>query len=137
MERGHALAYAWNCSISSAEAVLVELRCQNQQLMNINSQLAAGQEELVNELKAVDFLRWVVEQVTKYMKLGCKEVNLVLVFRAPPATWAIGLNRSTWSCSPGVSFPSPFCCIACSLAGSAGLCCNLQPHCMAPAGVRH
>lgn len=57
VERGHALAYAWNCSISAAEAVMVELRCQNQQLLNVNGQLAATQEELVKELKAVDFLR--------------------------------------------------------------------------------
>lgn len=59
VERGHALAYAWNCSMSAAEAVMVELRVQNSHLLGINSQLAAGQEELAKELKAVDFLRCV------------------------------------------------------------------------------
>lgn len=59
VERGHALAYAWNCSISASEAVMGELRVQNQQLLGLNSKLAAGQEELSKELKAVDFLRWV------------------------------------------------------------------------------
>jgi uncharacterized membrane protein YciS (DUF1049 family) len=44
--------------MSAAEAVLVELRAQNQQLLGINNVLAAGQEELSKELKAVDFLRW-------------------------------------------------------------------------------
>jgi uncharacterized membrane protein YciS (DUF1049 family) len=43
--------------MSAAEAVLVELRAQNQQLLGINNVLAAGQEELSKELKAVDFLR--------------------------------------------------------------------------------
>jgi hypothetical protein len=57
VERGHALAYAWNCSISASEAVMGELRVQNQQLLGLNSKLAAGQEELSKELKAVDFLR--------------------------------------------------------------------------------
>jgi hypothetical protein len=57
VERGHALAYAWNCSMSAAEAVMVELRVQNSNLLGINSALAAGQEELAKELKAVDFLR--------------------------------------------------------------------------------
>jgi hypothetical protein len=60
VERGHALAYAWNCSISAAEAVMVELRSHNQHLLGINSDLAAGQVELAKELKAVDFLRLVV-----------------------------------------------------------------------------
>lgn len=36
---------------------MAELRAQNQRLLGINSQLAAGQEELSKELKAVDFLR--------------------------------------------------------------------------------
>jgi hypothetical protein len=45
--------------MSAAEAVLVELRAQNQQLLGINNELAAGQEELSKELKAVDFLRLV------------------------------------------------------------------------------
>jgi hypothetical protein len=57
VERGHALAYAWNCSINAAEAVMAELRVQNQALLGVNSRLAAGQEELVKELKAVDWLR--------------------------------------------------------------------------------
>lgn len=65
MERGHALAYAWNCSMSAAEAVLVELRAQNQQLLGINNELAAGQEELSKELKAVDFLRLVANQMAR------------------------------------------------------------------------
>lgn len=59
VERGHALAYAWNCSMSAAEAVMVELRGQNSHLLGVNSQLAACQEELAKELKAVDFLRCV------------------------------------------------------------------------------
>lgn len=59
MERGHALAYAWNCSISAAEASMVALRAQNHNLLALNSQMAAGQEELAKELKAVDFLRCV------------------------------------------------------------------------------
>lgn len=37
---------------------MVELRAQNQHLLGINSELAAGQEELSKELKAVDFLRY-------------------------------------------------------------------------------
>lgn len=57
MERGHALAYAWNCSISAGEALLGGLRAQNKQLLALNGQLASDQEELVRELKSVDFLR--------------------------------------------------------------------------------
>jgi hypothetical protein len=50
---------------------MVELRSQNQHLLGINSELAAGQEELAKELKAVDFLRLVA--------------------------WLFGLQRATWN----------------------------------------
>lgn len=67
VERGHALAYAYNCSMSAAEAVLGELRSQNQHLLGINSQLAAGQEALAKELKAVDFLRCVTHRPSLHL----------------------------------------------------------------------
>lgn len=57
VERGRALAYAWNCSVGAAEAVVGELRCQNRQLLAVNGEMAAQQAELARELKGVEFLR--------------------------------------------------------------------------------
>jgi hypothetical protein len=66
VERGHALAYAFNAAVSTGEELLGELRGQNAALMAANGQLAAQQAELSKELKSVDFLRWALR-----LGLGC------------------------------------------------------------------
>lgn len=56
-ERGRALAHAWNASVDASESAMAGLRASNEALRERAAALAARNEELVREFKAVDFLR--------------------------------------------------------------------------------
>jgi hypothetical protein len=56
-ERGRALALAWNASVDAAAAAVGGVRASNTALRARAAALAARNEELAREFKAVDFLR--------------------------------------------------------------------------------
>ena len=56
-DRGRVLAYVWNSAVGLAEESMAELRATNDRLMEAHSSISKKNEELLSEMKSLDFLR--------------------------------------------------------------------------------